>query len=107
VSGSSGVGVVLAIAQAVRGGHWADAAVLATVAAQVVVCPVVDAAVCRRAEFSADRFAAEAGVGPELAAALQDLDCGDGERGGWITRMVSSHPDTARRIAAVSEMRTT
>jgi len=53
--------------------------VLSVVAVCADVCPLVDAAVSRRGEYAADRYAAGVGVEPQLAAALQVLG---GERAG-------------------------
>ena len=41
-----------------------------------VLCPLADAAISRRAEFAADRFAADIGLALELAAALHALNDG-------------------------------
>ena len=42
---------------------WVVAMVLSVVAGCAVLCPLADAAVSRRSEYAADRFAAEQGVG--------------------------------------------
>lgn len=51
-------GVVVAVVQALQQRQWAVAAVLSAVAVCAVVCPLVDAAVSRRSEYAADRYAA-------------------------------------------------
>ncbi len=94
-------GVVAAIVQSVQAQLWLPAVVLATVSTCGVVCPVLDAAVSRASEFAADRHAAAAGVGPELAAALGILGFGHPRRG-WVSRVLSDHPCTARRIEALT-----
>jgi Zn-dependent protease with chaperone function len=43
-----------------------------------MACPLADAAVSRRSEYAADRYAADVGVVPQLAGALQILT--DGHR---------------------------
>jgi STE24 endopeptidase len=92
-------GVVVAVVQAVQQQQWAVAVVLSAVAVCAVVCPLVDAAVSRRSEYAADRYAAGAGLGPQLAAALQVLDEGQRRRPGMVPRLLSRHPSVARRIA--------
>jgi Zn-dependent protease with chaperone function len=57
-------GVAVAVVQAVQQRQWAVAAVLSAVAVCAVVCPLIDAAVSRRSEYAADRYAAGAGLGP-------------------------------------------
>jgi ABC-type Co2+ transport system permease subunit len=69
-------GVVVAVVQAVQQRQWAVAALLSAVAVCAVVYPLVDAAVSRRCEYAADRYAAGVGLGPQLAAALPVLDGG-------------------------------
>ena len=54
-------GVVVAVVQAVQQRHWAVAVVLSAVAVCAVVCPLADAAVSRRSEYAADRYAAALG----------------------------------------------
>jgi STE24 endopeptidase len=95
------VGVVVAVVQAVHQRKWAVAVVLSAVAVCAVVCPLVDAAVSRRSEYAADRYAAGAGLGPQLAAALQVLDGGQRLRPRLVARLLSRHPSVARRIAVL------
>lgn len=95
------VGVIVAVARAVSQGNWLLAVVLSGVAVMCVSCPLVDAAASRRAEFVADRFAADHGLAVPLVAALRVLD---GERSaslGWLQRMLASHPAVDRRIDAL------
>ena len=94
-------GVVVAVVQAVQQRQWTVALVLGGVALAAVVCPLLDAAVSRRGEFTADRYAAAAGLGPELAAALQTLDRRGSRRRGWTARALAHHPDLDRRVAAL------
>ncbi|WP_375502650.1 M48 family metalloprotease [uncultured Jatrophihabitans sp.] len=91
-------GVVVAIVQAMQQQHWAVAMVLGGLGLAAVVCPLADAAVSRRSEYAADRYAARIGLGPHLALALEVLDGGRGRRPGWSTRIVSRHPDVGSRI---------
>jgi hypothetical protein len=60
------------VVQAVRQGHWLAGGVVAAVALSAVICPLVDAWVCRRAEFAADRFAADRGLAIELPDGLRE-----------------------------------
>ena len=77
------------------------AGVLALVGLAVMLCPLADAAISRRSEFAADRFAADHGLALELAAALHAMD--DGRRGacGWSRRLLASHPTSEQRIRAL------
>jgi STE24 endopeptidase len=95
-------GVVIAVTQAVQQRHWAVAVVLGIVAVCAVACPLVDAAVSRRSEYAADRYAAAVGLGPQLAATLQVLAGGRRRRSALAVRMLSRHPEVAQRIAVLS-----
>ena len=94
-------GVVVAVVQAVQQQQWAVAVVLSAVAVCAVVCPLVDAAVSRRSEYAADRYAAGVGLGPQLAAALQVLDGRQRRRPGLVAGLLNRHPSVARRIAVL------
>jgi STE24 endopeptidase len=94
-------GVVIAVVQAVQQRQWAVAVVLSAVAFCAVVCPLVDAALSRRSEYAADRYAAGVGLGPQLAAALQLFAEGQRRRPGVVARLLSRHPSVARRIAVL------
>jgi Zn-dependent protease with chaperone function len=76
--------------------------VLTGVTVAAVLCPATDAALSRRSEFAADRFANNAGVGRELAAALQILGSGHVRWPGLASRLLTRHPTTLRRIAVLS-----
>ena len=93
--------LMIAIVQAVQHRQWAVATVLTAIAMCSVACPLIDAAVSRRSEFAADRYAAAAGLGPQLAAALKAFDGGQ-RRPRLVARLLSSHPTVARRIAGLS-----
>jgi STE24 endopeptidase len=95
-------GVVIAVVQAVQQRQWAVASVLSAVAVCTVVSPLVDAAVSRRSEYAADRYASGAGLGPQLAAALHVLEGGHRRRPGMVAQLLSRHPSVARRIAVLS-----
>jgi STE24 endopeptidase len=95
-------GVVVAVVQAVQQRQWAVAAVLSAVAVCAVACPLLDAAVSRRSEYAADRYAAGVGLGPQLAAALQILDGAQRRRPRVVARLLGRHPSVARRIAVLS-----
>jgi STE24 endopeptidase len=81
--------------------QWAVAAVLCAAAVGAVVCPLLDAAVSRRSEYAADRYAAEVGLGPQLAATLQVLDGGQRPRPRLVGRLLKRHPSAAWRIAVL------
>jgi len=72
-------------------GQWQVGGVLVYVGLAVVVCPLADAAVSRRAEYAADRSAADHGLGSGLVAALRVFN--DGHRApcgcAWLR---STHP---------------
>jgi Zn-dependent protease with chaperone function len=95
-------GVVVAVVQAVQQRQWAVAVVLSAVAVCAVVCPLVDAAVSRRSEYAADRCASGAGLGSQLAAALEVLDGRQRRRPGMVARLLCRHPSVAQRIAVLS-----
>jgi len=67
-------GVIVAIVQAGQQRNWMTAVILGGGAFAGVLCPLSDAAIGRRSERAADRYTATAGLGPQLAAALQTLD---------------------------------
>jgi STE24 endopeptidase len=95
-------GVVVAILQAVDRRQWSVALVLSAVAVSTIVCPLLDAAVSRRAEYAADRYAASVGLGRQLAAALQLLDADTQQRPRMSERSpFSRHPVTDRRVRAL------
>jgi STE24 endopeptidase len=95
-------GAAVAVLRSVHAAHWAIAAVLVVVSAATVLCPTLDAAISRQCELVADQYAAVAGVGSDLTAALRILDShGQGQRT-MAQRLLSRHPDTARRIRALA-----
>jgi STE24 endopeptidase len=94
-----GVGVAVSILQAVQAKQWSVALVLTSVTVAAVLCPVADAALSRKSEFAADRYANDAGFGRELASALQILGSGHVRRPGLASRLLTRHPTTRRRIA--------
>src|SRR4051794_15068259 len=63
-------GLTVAVTHAVQQGRWMVGGVLAFVGAAAVLGPVVDAAISRRSEFDADRFAADHGLALELVPRL-------------------------------------
>ncbi len=93
-------GVAVAVARALHQGQWMPGGVLAFVGLAVVLCPLADAAVSRRSEYAADRFAADHGLALELAAALRVLNDGHRSACGW-SRLLSSHPASEQRIRAL------
>ena len=82
----------VAVARALHEGHQLVGGVLLFVGLSAVLCPLADAAVSRRAEFAADRFAVDHGLALELAAALHALDDGRSVASGGSWRLVASHP---------------
>jgi hypothetical protein len=98
-------GVVIAVVQAVHQGHWLAGGVVAAVALWSVVCPLADAWVCRRAEFAADRFAADRGLAIELTAALGALHGPSSSTSGWPRRLPATHSTTEERISALLAVR--
>jgi STE24 endopeptidase len=95
------LGVVVAVAQAAREGQWLAGGVVAAVALCAVICPLADAWVCRRAEFAADRFAADRGLAVELSSALSALNDGSSAVPRWSRRLAASHPSLDRRISTL------
>jgi STE24 endopeptidase len=95
-------GVVVAIVQAVQARQWSVALVLTGVTVAAVLGPAADAALSRRSEFAADRYATGAGVGPALASALQILGRGRRRQPGLPSRVLSRHPTNPQRIEALS-----
>lgn len=93
--------VGVAVAQAAQRGDWATAVTLCSVVVCLVAVPLLDAWVARRAEWAADRFAAAAGVGHDLARALTVLTVEPVSRAGWPTRLLARHPDRHGRIVAL------
>ncbi|WP_175484081.1 M48 family metalloprotease [Modestobacter sp. DSM 44400] len=94
-------GIAVAGVRAMQQGHWMVGGVLGALALLAVICPLADAAVCRRAEFAADRFTADHGLGPELATALRTLNDGSNAAAGWSRRLLAPHPTPERRISAL------
>lgn len=94
-------GVVVAVAQAVSQQSWLVAGVLGGVALLAVLCPLADAALARRAELAADRFAANHGLALPLAGALRTLDGDHHAVRSWFRRLFTSHPAVDRRIDAL------
>ena len=95
-------GIAVATGQSVQAKQWSIALVLTGVTLAAVLCPVVDAALSRRSEFDADRYAEGAGVGPELASALQILGSRHLRRPGLASRLLTRHPTTLRRTAELA-----
>ena len=97
--------VGVAIGQAVRQGQVAVATVLIALAVFGVLCPLADAALSRRDEFAADRYAAAAGYGLALASALRRFDDGSEHRRlGIVERALARHPSIEQRLDALFEL---
>ena len=99
-------GVVVSIVQAGQRQQWMVALVLGAIALAAVVCPMADAAVGRRSEYAADRYAAGKGLGPQLATALEVLETRRERPARWTSRLLSRHPDVQRRMVALRQPKT-
>jgi STE24 endopeptidase len=93
-------GLGVAVIRTLHQGQWLVGEVLILVGLASVLCPIADAAISRRSEFAADRFAADHGLAIELAAALRALNDGHRAPCGW-SRLLSSHPTSEQRIRAL------
>ncbi|MGR7026185.1 M48 family metalloprotease [Geodermatophilus sp. URMC 62] len=93
--------LAMAVTRALLQGQWMVGGVLAFVGLAEVLCPLADAAISRRSEFAADRFAADHGLGLELAAALHAMHDGLRVAAGWSRRPLASHPSPEQRIRAL------
>jgi Zn-dependent protease with chaperone function len=96
----------VSIVQAGQRQQWMEALVLGSIALAAVVCPVADAAVGRRSEYTADRYAAGKGLGPQLATAPDLLDTRRERTARWMSRLLSGHPDVQRRTVALRQPKT-
>lgn len=94
-------GAAVAVIHALQQGQWTVGGVLAFVGLAAVLCPTVNAAISRQAEFDADRFAADHGLALELAAALRVMDDRQRAARGWSQKLLASHPTSAQRIRAL------
>jgi STE24 endopeptidase len=95
--------VGIAVGQAVQQDHWMTAIVLAGLGLCAVVCPLADAFAARRAEFAADQFAADLGLGPQLAAALKQLAKDSPQPRRWLEKLASRHPPIERRLKVLAD----
>jgi STE24 endopeptidase len=93
-------GLVVAEVRAVRQGQWMAGGVLVVVGLTAMFVPLANAAISRRSEYAADRFAADHGFAMELAAALRVLDDGKRAPRGW-SQLLSTHPTPEQRIRAL------
>jgi STE24 endopeptidase len=93
-------GLAVAVVRALHQGRWMAGGVPVFVGLAVLLCPLADAAISRRVEYAADRFAADHGLASGLAAALRVLNDGHRARRGWARRL-SSHPTFEQPIGAL------
>jgi STE24 endopeptidase len=93
-------GLAVAVIRALQQGRWMAGGVLVVVGLNAVLVPLANAAISRRSEYAADRFAADHGFAIELAAALRVLDDGKRAPRGW-SRRLSTHPTVEQRIRAL------
>jgi STE24 endopeptidase len=84
-------GLAVAVTRALHQGQWLVGGVLAFLGLAAVLCPLADAAIRRRSECAADRFAADHGLALELVAALHAMDDGRSAAAGWPRRLLASH----------------
>lgn len=97
--------VAVAVVRAIQHGQSTVAALLICLAVAGVACPLANAALSRREEYAADRYAAGAGYRPDLAAALAHLDDGsEHRRPGLLDRLTARHPTVAQRLDALYEL---
>jgi STE24 endopeptidase len=89
---------VVAIVQASQHHVWSIVAVLGSLVVFSVACPLVDAAISRASERAADRYAAEAGLGHELACALVSISPDSRHRQRRSEAILARHPRTAQRV---------
>jgi Zn-dependent protease with chaperone function len=82
-------GLAVAVVCTLYQGHRLIGGVLLFVGLSAMLCPLADAAVSRRAEFAADRFAADNGLVLELAAAPHSLDDGLRAARGWAQELLA------------------
>lgn len=81
------------------------AVVLTSLAVFGVACPLAEAALSRREEFAADRYAAAAGYGLALASALRRFDDGsEHRRRGLVEHALARHPSVEQRLDALYEL---
>jgi STE24 endopeptidase len=93
-------GLAVAEFRALQQGQWMAGGVLVVVGLTAVLVPLANAAISRRSEYSADRFAADHGLAIELTAALRALNYGNRAPRGW-SRLLSTHPTSEQRIKAL------
>jgi Zn-dependent protease with chaperone function len=86
--------------RALQQGQWMAGGVLVVVGLTAVLVPLANAAISRRSEYAADRFAADHGLAIELTAALRVLNDGNHAPRGW-SRLLSTHPTSEQRIKAL------
>jgi hypothetical protein len=87
-------------------GQWRAGGVLVVTGLSAVLCPLAGAAISRRAELAATRFAASDGLAQELATALQTIEDGRPPAvPGWSRRLLSSHPPAGQRITVLGTAR--
>lgn len=91
--------VLVAVVRAVDRHDWLTAAVLSGVTAVTVLAPPARAAICRRSELAADRFAADRGLAAPLTSALHAL-AGSAPASSRRRPLLASHPTLGERLDA-------
>ena len=92
----------MATVQLVQQRQGVAVTMLLGVAAAFIVTPLVDGAVSRASEHAADRYAADAGLGTELAAALRLLHaCVPASRGARL--LLARHPGVDSRLRRLTQ----
>ena len=89
----------LTIEQGIYSGAWMALAIIGGIPTLGIAVPLIDAAISRASERAADRYAADAGVGPALANALRVMNLRPTRCQTWLARLLSRHPPVERRIA--------
>jgi len=93
-------GLAVAGFRALQQEKWMPGGVLVVVGLTAVFVPLANAAISRRSEYAADRFATHYGLAIELADALRVLNDGKRAPRGW-SRLLSTHPTSEQRIRAL------
>lgn len=98
---AGGVAVVVAGLQLARRDAWSAVAMLTLFVCSAALAPVVDAALSRADELAADRLAAAAGYGADLARVLGQLRRTGGARG--LGQAVwARHPSVRKRVTRLT-----
>jgi Zn-dependent protease with chaperone function len=92
--------LAVAVPRTLQQGRWMAGGALVVVGLTAVLVPLANAAISRRSEYAADRFAVDHGLAFELTVALRVLNDGNPAPRGW-SRLLSTHPTSEQRIKAL------